>query len=233
MKALVSLFPSRPVGCKREKALGKRSAIALLARVEALKKDGSVKSLVDRRLAEFKALGKKGSSELYNELCFCTLTANFDAAKSIVVQEKVCNGFIELPEKELEQRLRSLGYRYPNRAAYICDSRRLLGQLKQRVSSFENETDLRQWLAENVKGIGLKEASHFMRNIGFENVAIIDFHIVDLLVKEKLIEKPKAMTPKRYLEIEGVLKRLAKRLGMSLAELDLYLWFLETGKILK
>lgn len=204
----------------------------LIARVKRLRQSPA-KKLVGARLAGFRALGKKGSAELYKELCFCTMTANFDAAKSIAIQEEVGNGFIELPEKKLEQRLRSLGYRYPNRAAYICDSRRHLPHLKQRISSFRDENDLRQWLAENVKGLGLKEASHFMRNIGFENIAIIDFHIVDLLVKERLIERPKALTPKRYLEIEQVLQVLAERLGMSLAELDLYLWFLETGKMLK
>jgi N-glycosylase/DNA lyase len=41
------------------------------------------------------------------------------------------------------------------------------------------------------------------------------------------------MTKKRYLEIEAVLKKIAEKLDMSLAELDLYLWYLETGKVLK
>lgn len=206
---------------------------ALIARVEALKNDRKVKDLVGKRLCEFKALGKKSSNGLYKELCFCTLTANFDAAKSIAIQKKIGSSFLSLPEKRLEARLRALGYRYPNRAAYICDSRRHCRDLKKIVSSFGSETELREWLAHNVKGLGFKEASHFMRNIGFENVAIIDFHIVDLLAKHKLIEKPKTMTKRRYLEIELVLAGLAERLSMTLAELDLYLWFVETGKVLK
>jgi len=81
--------------------------------------------------------------------------------------------------------------------------------------------------------LGLKEASHFLRNIGFDDYAIIDFHIVDLLVKENLIKRPKTITPKIYLEIETVLKKLAIQVNLTLAELDLYLWYLETGKILK
>ena len=79
----------------------------------------------------------------------------------------------------------------------------------------------------------MKEASHFLRNIGFSNYAIIDFHIIDLLVKEKLITRPKTLTPKRYLEIESILETLAKKTKLSLGELDLYLWYMETGKILK
>ena len=92
---------------------------------------------------------------------------------------------------------------------------------------------LREWVVKNVKGIGYKEASHFLRNIGYKNLAIIDFHIVDLLVKYDLIEKPKSMTKKKYLEIENVLKQLGRELHLDMAKLDLYLWYKETGKVLK
>ncbi|MFX1600424.1 MAG: N-glycosylase, partial [Promethearchaeota archaeon] len=81
--------------------------------------------------------------------------------------------------------------------------------------------------------IGYKEASHFLRNIGYSNYAIIDFHIIDLLVQYNLIEKPKTLTKTKYLKIEQVLKGIANKLNLNLAELDLYLWYLETGKILK
>lgn len=201
--------------------------------VQKLERNRKARALVNTRLCEFKAMQSKPSKELFKELCFCIMTANFDAAKSIKVQENVCNGFIELPGKKLEAKLRELGYRYPNRAEYICNSRKHLKQLKQKISSSNNESSLREWLVNNVKGLGLKEASHFLRNIGFNNLAIIDFHIVDLLARYKLIKKPKTMTREKYLAVEKVLEKLAKKLKMSLAELDLYLWFLETGKVLK
>ena len=84
-----------------------------------------------------------------------------------------------------------------------------------------------------MKGLGYKEASHFLRNIGFDDFAIIDFHIIDILSRYNLIEKPKALTKKRYLKIENLLKEIAKKSNLSLAELDLYLWYMETGKVLK
>ena len=62
---------------------------------------------------------------------------------------------------------------------------------------------------------------------------IIDFHILDVLTKSKLIEKPKTMTRNKYLEIEDVLKKIGDASGLTQAELDLYLWYMETGKILK
>ena len=83
------------------------------------------------------------------------------------------------------------------------------------------------------KRIRHEEASHFLRNIGHENLAIIDFHIIDILADNKLIEKPKTMTPNKYLEIEQILKDLGKKINMNMSELDLYLWYMETGKILK
>ena len=90
-------------------------------------------------------------------------------------------------------------------------------------------------MVENVKGLGFKEASHFLRNIGYKNLAIIDFHIVDILAGNKMIDKPKnrSLTRKRYLEIESVLRKLGEKTKLSQAELDLYLWYMETGKILK
>ena len=41
------------------------------------------------------------------------------------------------------------------------------------------------------------------------------------------------MSKKKYLEIEGLLRKIAGKTGLTLGELDLYLWYLETGKILK
>ena len=91
---------------------------------------------------------------------------------------------------------------------------------------------MREWLVKNVKGLGMKEASHFLRNIGFKDLAIIDFHIVDILVENKIINKPKNLN-KEYIKIEEKLRGIAKKVKLSLAELDLYLWYMETGKVLK
>ena len=204
----------------------------LLSRVEELKRS-SVRARVESRLREFRELGLKGSDETFKELCFCILTANFDAEKSIRIQEEVDEGFLSLSEEELAETLRRFGHRYPRkRAEYIVEARKLKDSLNKIVGSLDGES-AREWLVKNVRGIGYKEASHFLRNVGYTDLAIIDYHILDLLVKYRLIEKPRTMTRRRYLEIEGILKRLADRLNVNLAELDLYLWYLETGKILK
>lgn len=205
----------------------------LINTLKKLKKS-RVKEMVEKRIEEFKEMKNKSNEEIFKELCFCILTANFNAEKSIKIQEEIGDGFLKLPEERLAKKLKDLGHRYPKaRARYIVEARRFKGLLKKIINSYKDEKRLREWFVKNVKGLGYKEASHFLRNIGFFNLAILDFHILDVLEKNNLIEKPKALTKKRYLEIEGLLEKLAKKLRLSLAELDLYLWYTETGKILK
>jgi N-glycosylase/DNA lyase len=197
-------------------------------------KRSELKKLVDARVKEFKETGEKSSSDLFKELCFCILTANFNAEKSIKIQKGIGDGFITLTESQLAKKLRGFGHRYPEaRAKYIVEARKHQSSLKDVISSFKSENELREWLIKNIKGLGYKESSHFLRNIGFDNFAIIDFHIIDILEKYGLIERPKTLTKRKYLEIEGLLKKIAKELNLNLAELDLYLWYAETGKVLK
>ena len=96
-----------------------------------------------------------------------------------------------------------------------------------------DEFEAREYLVKNVKGIGYKEASHFLRNTGAKNLAIIDRHILHILNSYKIIEMPKYLTPKRYMEIEEKERALARKLNMNLGELDMYLWYMKTGKVLK
>jgi N-glycosylase/DNA lyase len=46
-------------------------------------------------------------------------------------------------------------------------------------------------------------------------------------------EKPKTLNRKKYLHAEEKLSVLAKKVCLSQSELDLFLWFLKTGKVLK
>jgi N-glycosylase/DNA lyase len=166
-------------------------------------------------------------------MCFCILTANYNAEKSIKIQNEIQNCFSTDTKDELSKKLKYHGHRFPNtRAKYISESLTCKDKLKD-IVKFHDKQALRNWIVNNVKGLGYKEASHFLRNIGFDDYAIIDFHIIDILYDNKLIQKPKTITKNKYLEIENILKKMAKETNLTLAELDLYLWYIETGKILK
>ena len=87
---------------------------------------------------------------------------------------------------------------------------------------------------ENVKGLGYKEASHFLRNVGYKDIAILDRHILRVLHENEIIqETPKQLTRRRYFMIENLMQNIAEDLDISLAELDLFLWHTKTGKVLK
>ena len=101
------------------------------------------------------------------------------------------------------------------------------------MDTYKDEKKIREWLTENVLGLGFKESSHYLRNIGFINIAIIDFHIIDILVKNNLIIQPKTLTKQKYIEIENILSIIARKSRLNLGELDFYLWYMETKKILK
>lgn len=204
----------------------------LIQQIENLKKS-PIKEVVDSRIKEFEEVGKDKQDRVFSELCFCLLTANFQAEKCIKIQSDMSRGFEIIPKDELARRLKEVGHRFwPQRAERIVEARECKSELCQLVFK-KSGKEMREWLVENVKGLGMKESSHFLRNIGYKDLAIIDFHIIDLLERENLIERPKTITPKKYLEIEKVLTNLGEKVNLNLAELDLYLWYLETGKILK
>jgi N-glycosylase/DNA lyase len=205
----------------------------LIKAIEELKKN-EVRDLVNTRMSEFSMIREASQEQIFSELCFCIMTANCGAEKCIEIHEHIGDEFIDLSQGALARKFKELGYRFPNvRSGYISEAQEYIQQLKDILNSNTQENELREWIVKNIKGLGYKEGSHFLRNIGFTNYAIIDFHIIDLLVKYNLIEKPKTLTKRKYLEIEELLMQIANKLDLNLAELDLYLWYLETGKVLK
>jgi N-glycosylase/DNA lyase len=177
----------------------------------------------------------KDDERWFSELCFCILTANSSARLGIRIQEKLGEkGFLTLPLPELTRELRAIGHRfYQKRAAYIVEAR-TLRKLKRILRGFSTAAEAREWLVKNVKGLGYKEASHFLRNIGHDSVAILDRHVLRTLHKEGVIDRiPKHLSRPNYLRIEQKLKEIAGKVSLTLAELDLYLWYMATGEVLK
>jgi N-glycosylase/DNA lyase len=204
----------------------------LINKVHSLKKS-NINKKVEKRINEFKSIDKNSNDDLFKEMCFCLLTANYNAEKTIKIQNEIGDCFLTDSQDSLGIKLKDYGHRFPNaRADYICGSQKFKEELSK-IVKFHDKKALRDWFVVNIKGLGYKEASHFLRNIGFEDYAIIDFHIIDILVDYGIIEKPKSLTKKKYLQIEDILKNIAKKTELTLAELDLYLWYMETGKILK
>jgi len=107
--------------------------------------------------------------------------------------------------------------------------------IKPVLSKFNDVNKLREWLVNNIKGIGYKEASHFLRNIGFgKNIAILDRHILRNLKHFGAIEEiPKSIGRERYMQIEKNMAEFAREVDIPISHLDLLLWYKETGEIFK
>lgn len=197
----------------------------LVRKIKAVKK--KVGKQVEEKLREFEGNIRLTPEEKFLELCFCILVANMSLEKTLEAWKNIGKGFLFLSEDRLKEKLKELGYRFYNRAEYIVADRKFIKDLDAAVAS----KNPREWLVKNVKGIGWKEASHFLRNLGFKDFAILDRHVLKILVENKIIAKPKALTKTFYLETEDKLRKVAEKLGISLAELDLYLFYLDAGKV--
>ncbi|MEM4332011.1 MAG: N-glycosylase/DNA lyase [Candidatus Micrarchaeia archaeon] len=199
--------------------------------------DDSITALINKRWAEFQKMKNASENDWFSELCFCILTANASAEMGIRVQNALgYEGFAKIPAGQLPEALKKAGSRFYNRRAeFIIGARKFDGKLKEIILGIENEGERREWLVKNIKGIGYKEASHFLRNVGAaKDVAIIDKHILRLLKKHKIIGETKKMAGReKYIEIENAIKKIAKKADMPVGKLDLYLWHMQTGKVLK
>jgi len=197
----------------------------LIDLVERLKSQ-EIRETINSRMTEFENV-PRNFDDLFRELVFCILTAGTSAELGMKTIAHLGDVIFTGSEKDIQKKLKEVYRFHTIRARYIHQARENFRNLDI------NDSDIRINLVKNIKGIGFKEASHFLRNIGHKNVAIIDFHIVDLLVRYGLIEKPNTLTVKKYLEIEEILKQLSQKTNIDLGELDLYLWYAETGRVLK
>src|SRR6185436_16604888 len=111
------------------------------------------------------------------------------------------------------------------KAARLLEARGRFDAIAACLAGDGPPTAVREWLVENVNGLGWKEASHFLRNIGRRDLAILDRHILKNLVAAGAMRSaPKAMTQKRYIAIERKFAALARSTGIPMDELDLLFW---------
>jgi N-glycosylase/DNA lyase len=194
------------------------------------------------RLAEFEEVRRTATDErLWEELVFCIFTAGASARMGLGSIEAVRHLLGRGTHEELAAALRSK-HRYPNsRSGYIVVTRAYLEadcrlRLRERLEDFEDPVERRDWLARTreIKGLGYKESSHFLRNVGYRGYAILDKHILRCLAEVGVLDTPQPpATRARYLSTEERLRRFADDLGVDFDELDLVLWSMKTGEILK
>lgn len=200
--------------------------------------------LINKKISDFeKIIARNDSSEIFHEMVFCILAAGTSAKLAETASEilKEDDFFIKANEREIISKLKKC-YRFYNvRGKYIFQTREFIVSeygfnFKKLFNSFDNKISLRNYIATNksFKGLGMKASSHFLRNIGHNSLAILDFHILDIMREYKLIRfSLKSLNMKRYLSIEKTLKDFSQEIKIDLARLDLILWYIKTGTVIK
>lgn len=180
--------------------------------------------------------------EFLAELVFCIFTAGASAKMGLRSIEAVRSLLKSATHEELANALTGV-HRYPRaRSGYIITTRDFLENdcglcLHQRLEAFADNHDARRdWLARTrgIKGLGYKEASHYLRNIGYRGYAILDKHILRSLYELKVIDSPAPpATRTKYLAVEARMRAYASDVNLDFDELDLVLWSMKTGEVLK
>jgi len=211
--------------------------------VDALRVEyASKRSAIERRLEDFRRIGGTEEERLFEELCFCILAAQTGARRSDAAIAALRDAKLLWSggPSDLASFLRHRTRFHNHKAAFIVRARERFstdgdGELSTTLASFASSKDARTWLVREVDGLGLKEASHFLRNTGRgEDLAILDRHILRNLIRHGVIRRmPPTLTAKRYVEIESRMERFARDVDIPMAALDLVFWSRETGEIFK
>lgn len=204
------------------------------------------KTCIEARLGEFSHHYDTCSDEdLFAELAFCLFTPQSKAlncwrAVGILTNKDL---LLEGTCEDIAHQINIVRFRN-HKAQYLVNARKVFehgGRIDVRgaLERFgpKKAFEAREWLVKNVKGLGYKEASHFLRNIGWgSELAILDRHILKNLKVMGGIpdgKVPRTLTKKNYLAVEERMKVFSEEIGIPLDHLDLLLWCKETGEVFK
>ena len=208
---------------------------------EILKIHKEIKTGIEKAIKGYKKAWEGTEQEIFAEMAFCILTPQSKAKNAWkAITNIVENGLLyEGKAEEIVEFLNIVRFKN-NKSRYLVELRELMTrerklQPKKILSEIGDTFEKRKWILKNVKGMGLKEANHVLRNLGFgENIAILDRHILRNLEALNVIDEiPKTITEKKYYEIEEKMREYSDFSKIKMDELDLVLWYKEAGEIFK
>lgn len=188
-------------------------------------------------LARLEDFARVPETEYLYELMYCLLTPQssaVNAAKAVKHLKEADFLTADIDPAEILFRREHYIRFHNTKARRLIEAKMNRDGIKARLGEGGSSQDMRDWFVRNVKGLGWKESSHFLRNIGYRDLAILDRHILKNLRRHRIIHTlPKSLTPARYHSIEKKFRRFADVVGIPMDELDLLFWSRETGEILK
>ena len=208
---------------------------------EILEIHKKVRKDIDKAIKGYKKSWEKSEKEVFSEIAFCILTPQSKAknAWSAITKLVENNLLYTGTADELVDYLNVVRFKN-NKAKYLIELRDLMtrdGKLQPRaiLSEQGDVLEKREWILKNIKGMGMKEANHVLRNECFgKESAILDRHILRNLLRLSVIDEvPKTLTIKKYYEIEEKMREYSLFAGINMDELDLTLWYKEAGEVFK
>lgn len=198
---------------------------------------------INSKLELFSNVWKNSSEkELFMEIAFCILTPQSKAKNAWEAIKILSNDDLLFKGKADDFKEILNLVRFKNRKSeylvllrdFFTDEKGNIN-VRGKLGNMDNIIEKREWFIQNIKGIGMKEASHILRNIGFgEEITILDRHILKNLLKYNVIDEiPKTITKKKYLDIEEKMILFSKKVKIPLSAMDMVLWYSETGEIFK
>lgn len=185
-------------------------------------------------------------SKLWEELVCCILSSQVKFELSQAVTRNIKrNGLLDLKvfDSSYEDRLgeilrspvmidnRAVKYRFPNtKAKQITVARdNIYGSgisLRKILGEYSDPSELRIALVNLVPGLGMKQASMYLRNVSnsFE-LAVIDVHVLRYMNVLNLVKKiPSTISKTQYLVKENMLTKYAEKFGYPVGCVDYAIW---------
>ena len=196
---------------------------------------GRKRTSIRERLRQFRAVR---TEDYFYELVYCFMTPQSSAVSAAKAQQTLMAFDFRNADVDAEPLLHQKDYYirfHKTKAKLLKEMKEGYDDIFRAITSSDGAFEKREWLVNNVKGIGFKEATHFLRNIGLnDGLAILDRHILKNLRKHGVIRSlPKTLTKKNYLAIEARFQKYSLEIGIDIDDLDLLFWSNEAGEILK
>lgn len=197
---------------------------------------------IQQRIAEFKHICVHGTEEqVFAEFVFCLFTPQSNARSCWgAVERLTAKGLLVRGTKpQLAREMSGVRFHHTKaknliraRALFVVDDSIILKSL---ISAFSDVHYMREWLVANVKGLGYKEASHFLRNIGYGlDLAILDRHVLrNLCLCGSIDTIPETLPRQEYYRLERCMLELAADANIPMSHLDFVLFYRQTKDIFK
>lgn len=212
---------------------------------------GTVKvicDLITERIAENRRAVIRKNADLRYELVACLLGSQVRAESADAALERLCTAglltdkrwqvadddfesevFAVLGDRHASGSQRS-SYRFPQlRAKQLALMRKALQAkpLRERLPSESPIKEIRASLVRDMPGIGPKQASMFLRNIGMSyDIAILDVHVLAFFQRLGLLPENGVglSTLKRYEQTEVIASQYAAECGHPVGFIDWAIW---------